>query len=90
MLSRVNHSIKCILNYKEICLNARESKIVETCVENYEILAGNHFSDKAEDYCYFDNLASDLLSEDIGIEIFNRILSKYTVIKVSMGSHRPI
>ena len=42
------------------------------------------FSDKAEDYCYFNNLTPDLLSEDIGIETFNRISSKETVIKVSI------
>ena len=72
IVAQMWYSIKCILNYKEICLNARESKTVQTCVENDEILAGNHFSDKAEDYCYFNNLASGLISEDTGIETFNR------------------
>ena len=88
-MPRGDHGIKCILNYKEICLNARESKIVETCVENDEILAGNHFSDKAEDFCYFNHLAPDLLSQDIGIETFNRISSKETVIKVSIDHIGP-
>ena len=78
MFPRGDHSIKCILYCKEICLSERESKIVETSVENDEILAGNHFSDKDEDYCYFNNLATDLLSEDIGIETFNRISSEET------------
>ena len=61
------------------------------CVENEEILAGNHFSDKAKDYCYFNNLAPGLLSEDIGIETFNGISSKGTVhvIKASIDHIGP-
>ena len=58
-------------------------------LENDEILAGNNFADKAEDYCYFNNLAPDLLSGGIGIETFNRILSEETVIKVSIDHIGP-
>ena len=52
-------------------------------------MAGNHFSDKAYDYCYFNNLALDLLSEDIDTETFNRISSKETVIEVSIDHIGP-
>ena len=61
------------------------NKIVETCVENDENIDRKPFSDKAEDYCHFNNLALDLLSEDIGVETCNRISSKETVIKVSIN-----